>query len=76
MDLKVTISDENGTVLEQVVIYQDGSDLEGAKQIVDMIGMRFEMFDDTPKECVECGAYFDDADGNVCATCMDWDSRP
>ena len=33
MDLYIKITNENGDELEQVNIYQDGSDAEGAKEI-------------------------------------------
>lgn len=42
MNLKINITDENGYLLEQIVVYQDGSDIEGARQIVEMIENRFE----------------------------------
>ena len=34
MDLTITIKDENGEVLESTNIYQDGSDSEGAKEVI------------------------------------------
>lgn len=34
MDLRITITDEDTETLEEVTIYQDGSDSEGAAQIV------------------------------------------
>ncbi len=46
MDLRVNITDEDGVLLERVVIYQDGSDSEGAKQIVEMIEQRYETKED------------------------------
>lgn len=41
MDLRITISDENGEVLEDFNVYQDGSDSEGAKRIVQMVAGEF-----------------------------------
>lgn len=46
MDLRINITDENGELLERVVIYQDGSDSEGAKCIVEWIEHNFETDDE------------------------------
>ena len=37
MDLKIQITDENGEVLDNVSIYQDGSDSEGTEKIREML---------------------------------------
>lgn len=37
MDIYVTITDENGDCLNCVNIYQDGSDSEGAEEIVEWL---------------------------------------
>lgn len=41
MDLRIVISDENSEVLARTVIYQDGSDSEGANEIIEFISQRF-----------------------------------
>ena len=41
MDLRVTITDENGTELGTIVVYQDGSDAEGTMKIIDWIRHNF-----------------------------------
>lgn len=43
MDLYVTIKDENGEVLEDLNILQDGSDREGATQIANYIRDTFRV---------------------------------
>ncbi len=43
MDLRITITDENSDIREQVTIYQDGSDSEGAARIVAWIAAHFTM---------------------------------
>lgn len=43
MDLRITITDENGDALEDITVYQDGSDSEGAKRIVEMIAGEFQV---------------------------------
>lgn len=47
MDLRISITDENGDELESCTIYQDGSDSEGAERIIEMISSEFyiEEFD-------------------------------
>lgn len=42
MDLRILITDENGDTRGEAVVYQDGSDSEGAEKIIDLI---FENFD-------------------------------
>lgn len=37
MDLWITITDENNDVLNCVNIYQDGSDFEGAEEIIEWL---------------------------------------
>ncbi len=37
MDLKIKITDEDGYVLDVIMVYQDGSDSDGAEQIRRMI---------------------------------------
>lgn len=49
MDLRITITDENSDTLEQVTIYQDGSDSEGAAKIIDFIRQEFVIEGD--EEC-------------------------
>ena len=41
MDLRVTITDENGTCLGVIVVYQDGSDAEGTLRIINYIRENF-----------------------------------
>jgi len=41
MDLKITIKDENGTVLQNIDIYQDGSDSEATDRITEMLERAF-----------------------------------
>ena len=48
MDLRITITDENDEILERVTVYQDGSDREGAAEIIELIEHRFETEDDDP----------------------------
>jgi hypothetical protein len=67
MDLRITIIDENSEILEQVVIYQDGSDSEGAAKIVSFLRQSFMT------QCDECRESYDDADGPTCQTCLDWE---
>lgn len=43
MDLRIVISDENGEVLEDFSVYQDGSDSLGAQRIVRMIASEFQV---------------------------------
>lgn len=43
MDLNIIIKDEDGVVLQQVNIYQDGSDSEGAQKVVDFIKDTFKV---------------------------------
>lgn len=46
MDLYITISDENGDVLRDINIYRDGSDSEGADNIINMIREAYADDDD------------------------------
>lgn len=46
MDLKIIIIDEDEIIVEEVSIYQDGSDSEGAARIVEMLHQEFECEDD------------------------------
>ena len=41
MDLRIEIKNENGEILQLVVVYQDGSDSEGAQKIADFIRAAF-----------------------------------
>jgi hypothetical protein len=41
MDLRVTITDENGTELGSIMVYQDGSDAEGTLRILQYIRENF-----------------------------------
>lgn len=43
MDLRIVILDENREILEDVTVYQDGSDREGAAEIVGLIGAVFTL---------------------------------
>ena len=43
MDLRIVISDENGEVLEDFSVYQDGSDSEGAQRVVELIAGEFQV---------------------------------
>ena len=45
MDLRVTITDENQEVLQDVTIYQEGSDSEGAAEIIRLISSAFTIED-------------------------------
>jgi hypothetical protein len=50
MDLYITISDENGDVLRDINIYRDGSDSEGADNIINMIREAYADDDDDDYE--------------------------
>ncbi len=50
MDLRVKITDENGDKLQDVVIYQDGSDSEGAARIATFIRHTFDVDTDAVAE--------------------------
>ena len=41
MDLRITIKDENGDVLQNIEIYEDGSDSEAVESITQMIEEKF-----------------------------------
>ena len=43
MDLRISIHDENGDRMQYVVVYQDGSDSEGADQIANFIRKNFRI---------------------------------
>jgi hypothetical protein len=43
MDLRVVITNEHDEIIADEVIYQDGSDLEGAKAIVDYMKDNFDV---------------------------------
>ena len=43
MDLRITIHDENGDKLQDIIVYQDGSDSAGANQIADYIRDNFDI---------------------------------
>jgi hypothetical protein len=57
MDLRITITHENGDTLQRVVVYQDGSDSEGAQRIVDFITQEFKV---DAFDCEHCGRHYDD----------------
>lgn len=41
MDLKITITDENGEVRAKAAVHQDGSDSEGANRMIELIATDF-----------------------------------
>lgn len=41
MDLRIQITDENGDVLGETTIYQDGSDSEGTEEILQWIEQNY-----------------------------------
>jgi len=41
MDLKITIRDEDGIILDEIELYQDGSDAEATREIRKMIEAKF-----------------------------------
>jgi hypothetical protein len=42
MDLKIVVTDEDEQQTGSITIYQDGSDSEGTKQIIDFVKDNFE----------------------------------
>lgn len=53
MDLRISITDENGDRLRLVVVYQDGSDSEGAEQIATMIAEKFDIDEELSESVIE-----------------------
>ena len=45
MDIKITLVDEDDYLLDEIYIYQDGSDAEGAQRIRDWIEKNFNVED-------------------------------
>ena len=41
MDIKITMTDENGHVVDELQIYQDGSDCDGCADIRELIEVAF-----------------------------------
>lgn len=68
MDLRIHITDENNDTLQDIQVYQDGSDSEGAQQMADLIAEHFDVDEDatmvydwsTLKPCPDCGKPGDD----------------
>ena len=50
MDLRIKITDENNDTLQNITVYQDGSDSEGAETIAAFIRASFDIDRDTMKE--------------------------
>ena len=46
MDIKVTLTDEDGKLVDSFSIYQDGSDSEGCETIRELIGAAFTIEDE------------------------------
>lgn len=65
MDLRISITDDQGDQLGYIEVYQDGSDSEGAEKIRELIRDNFKTVADANNdefECERCGRIADNDD--------------